>query len=155
MTESSDKLALTLAKKFKGCKNPSSYKELTIATVQKLEPLELAVSNSQIILSEELGNLHIPEWFDFRCKIDETGVLSADVSSDLDDAVSIEETHSYTGSPCQMPNAILSLASAISGVRDELLKLKCVLAVGDKVVVSPLRADSEYVLIDKLKTGVE
>lgn len=155
MTDSSDKLALTLAKKFKGCQNPSSYKELTIATVQKLEPLELALSNSQIILSQENKNLHIPEWFDFRCNIDATSVLSASVPSDTDSAKGVKEVHSYTGADCVMPDAIAYLASAILGVRDELLKLRCILQIGDKVIVSPLKADSEYVIIDKLKAEVE
>lgn len=49
-----------------------------------------------------------------------------------------------------MPDAISSLASAILGVRDELLQLKCILQVGDKVIVAPLESDSEYVIVDKL-----
>ena len=56
-----DKLALKFAQELKARNNPSSYKELTIATVSKVEPLLLTVSNSQIQLSEEIGNLYIPE----------------------------------------------------------------------------------------------
>lgn len=145
-----DKLALKFAQMHKENRNPSSYKELTIATVQTVEPLLLTVSNSQIQLSEEIGNLYIPEWFTFRCNIDKTGVLSSSVPSDTDNAESIQETHSYTGSACQMPDAISSLASAILGVRDELLQLKCILQAGDKVIVAPLESDSEYVIVDKL-----
>lgn len=145
-----DKLALKFAQMHKENRNPSSYKELTIATVQTVEPLLLTVSNSQIQLSEEIGNLYIPEWFTFRCNIDKTGVLSSSVPSNTDNAESIQETHSYTGGACQMPDAISSLASAILGVRDELLQLKCILQVGDKVIVAPLESDSEYVIVDKL-----
>lgn len=145
-----DKLGLQLAKEFKARNNPSNLKEVTIATVQTVEPLQLSVANSQILLSEELGNLYIPEWFTFRCNIDKTGTLSATVPSDTDNAEAITEVHSYTGADCQMPNAISNLASAILGVRDELLALKCILQVGDKVIVAPLESDSDYVIIDKL-----
>ena len=150
MSGNSDNLALVFAQELKKRNNPSSYKELTIAIVKTVEPLQLAVANSQIMLSEALGNLYIPEWFTFRCNIDKTGVLSSTVPSDTDNAESITETHSYTGSPCNMPDAISSLASAILGVRDELLALRCILAVGDKVIVAPLESDSEYVIVDKL-----
>lgn len=145
-----DKLALKLAQELKQRNNPSSYKELTIATVSTVEPLLLTVSNSQIQLSESLGNLYIPEWFQFRCDIDKTGTLSSSVPSDTDNAEAVTETHSYTGASCQMPNAISYLAGAILGVRDELLALKCVLQVGDKVIVAPLESDSEYVIVDKV-----
>jgi hypothetical protein len=145
-----DKLALKFAQELKARNNPSSYKELTIATVSKVEPLLLTVSNSQIQLSEEIGNLYIPEWFQFRCDIDKTQTLSSSVPSDTDNAEAVAETHSYTGAGCQMPNAISYLASAILGVRDELLALKCELKVGDKVIVSPLESDSEYVIVDKV-----
>ena len=153
MGGNSDTLALTLAQEFKKRNNPSSYKELTIATVQTVEPLQLTVANSQILLSEEIGNLYIPEWFTFRCNIDKTGILSSTVPSDTDTAESISETHSYTGTPCNMLDAISSLASAILGVRDELLALKCTLAKGDKVIVAPLESDSEYVIVDKLTSA--
>jgi hypothetical protein len=148
-----DKLGLQLAKALKERNNPSSYKEITIATVQTVEPLQLSVANAQIMLSEELGNLYIPEWFLFRCNIDKTGVLSGNVPSDTDNAEAVSETHSYTGSACQMPTAISDLASAILGVRNELLALKCTLKVGDKLLVAPLESDSDYVIIDKLATN--
>lgn len=145
-----DKLALKLAKEYKKRNNPSSYKELTIATVEQVSPLILTVANAQIRLSEELGNLFIPEWFVFRCNIDSTGMLSSSVPSDLDLATGITEIHSQSGADCQIPNAIAYLASAISGVNDELLALKCELKIGDKLIVAPLESDSEYVIVDKL-----
>lgn len=155
MTDKSDKLALKLAKEFKKRNNPSSYKELTIATVQAIEPLQLTVANSQILLSEELGNLFIPEWFTFRCNIDSTGMLSETVTSETDSAQAVTETHSQGGAPCNMPNAIANLSNAILAVRDELLALKCELKIGDKLIVAPLESDSEYVIVDKLTTKGE
>ncbi len=155
MTDSINKLALKFATEYKKRNNPSSYKELTVATVQCVEPLQLTVVNSQIQLSEALGNLCVPEWFDFRCNIDATGLLSESVQSDTEEAVSITETHSYTGTPCQMPDAIAYVSSAILAVRDELLALKCILQVGDKLIVAPLESDSEYVIVDKLKTATK
>ena len=150
-----DKLGLLFAQEFKKRNNPTSYNELTIATVKTVAPLELTIANSQIQLSEALGNLYIPEWFKFRCDIDKTGVLSSSVPSDTDNAEALSETHSYTGAQCQMPNAIAYLASAILGVRDELLALKCNLAVGDKLIVAPLESDSDYVIVDKLYIAQE
>ena len=155
MTDSINKLALKFAIEYKKRNNPSSYKELTVATVQCVEPLQLTVANSQIQLSEALGNLYIPEWFDFRCNIDATGLLSSTVPSETDSAQAITETHSYTGTPCQMPDAIVHVSNAILAVRDELLALKCILQVGDKLIVAPLESDSEYVIVDKLKTATK
>ena len=54
MGGSSDTLALTLAQEFKKRNNPSNYKELTLAVVKTVEPLQLALANSQIMLSKEL-----------------------------------------------------------------------------------------------------
>jgi len=152
MGGSSDTLALTLAQEFKKRNNPSNYKELTLAVVKTVEPLQLALANSQIMLSKELGNLYVPEWFTFRCNIDKTGVLSSNVPENTNNAESITETHSYTGASCVMPDAISLLAGAIIGVRDELLALKCTLAIGDKIIVAPLESDSQYVIVDKLTT---
>lgn len=155
MTDKSDKLALKLAKEFKRRNNPSSYKELTIATVQQVEPLQLTIANSQIFLSEEIGNLFIPEWFAFRCKIDSTGMLSKTVPTETESAQGITETHSQSGATCNMPNAIVHTSNAILAVRDELLGLKCELQIGDKLIVAPLEADSEYVIVDKLSVKGE
>ena len=49
-----------------------------------------------------------------------------------------------------MPNAISNLASAILGVRDELLALKCDLQIGDHVLLASLEQKDRYILIDKI-----
>lgn len=144
-------LAVILAKLNKQNANPASYGECVLAKVINLEPLTLSLANEQIQVCEADATLIIPEWFQFRCDIDKAGALSSDVPSMTDNAQSINETHSYGGAPCSMPDAVKSLSSAILSINNELLKLKCILNIGDKCILSPLGADSQYVLIDKVK----
>lgn len=101
------------------------------------------------MLTED-DELYISEFFRLRCNIDKTGVLSSSVPSDTDSAEQVKETHSYTGADCVMPNAISYLASAILGVRDELLALKCNLQIGDHVLIASLEQKDRYILVDKV-----
>lgn len=144
-------LAVLLAKLNKQNINPSSYGECVLAKVINLSPLTLSLANEQIQVSESDSTLLIPEWFQFRCNIDKDSALSGDVPSFTQNAESVTETHSYGGASCSMPDAIGSLSSAILSVKEELFKLKCVLNIGDKCILSPLGSDSQYVLVDKLK----
>ena len=129
--------------------NPSDLKSGIIGKVVKVEPIIVSIDNGKILLTEN-EELEISEWFRFRCDIDKTEVLSKDVPDNTDSAESISETHSYTGSPCNMPSAISDLASAILGVRDELLKLKCELKKNDFVAVASLEESGKYILLDKV-----
>ena len=114
-----------LKKEFLKRNNPKDLKAAIIGKIVELSPLTLQIADGNILLTEGV-ELEISQWVRFRCNIDSTGVLSLGVLDDTNNAKSIQETHSYTNSACQMPSAISSLASAILGLRDELLKLKCV-----------------------------
>lgn len=143
-----------LADELRGRDNPTDLKSAIIGQVEQLSPIIVSYADGRIMLTEN-EELYISEFFRFRCDIDKTGVLSSQVPSDTDNAESIKETHSYTGADCVMPNAISYLASAILGVRDELLNLKCTLQVGDKVLLASLDAKDRYILIDKVLNEVE
>jgi len=138
-----------LAGELKTRDNPVDLKSGIIATVEQLSPLIVSYTDSKIMLTEG-EELIISEFFRFRCDIDKTGVLSSSVPSDTDNAESVTEVHSYTGADCQMPSAISSLASAILGVRDELLALKCDLKIGDLVLLASVEQKDKFVLIDKI-----
>lgn len=129
--------------------NPTDLKPCIIGKIVLLQPLTVQISEGNILL-EEGDELEMSEWFRFRCNIDATGTLSSTVPSDTDNAESITEKHSYSGAECQMPNAISSLASAILGVRDELLALKCIIKVGDYVSIASLEEKGKYILLDKV-----
>lgn len=129
--------------------NPKDLKPAIIGKVVELQPLTVQISEGNILLVEG-EELEISEWFRLRCNIDSTGMLSSTVPRETDSAKSVTETHSYTGGECQMPNAISNLVSAILGVRDELLALKCVLKTGDFVIVNSLEETNRYILIDKV-----
>lgn len=137
------------AKEFGKRNNPTDMKSGIIGKVVQVEPVIVSIDNGKVLLKEN-NELEISEWFRFRCNIDKEGKLSSDVPSDTDNAEAVSETHSYTGSACAMPNAISYLASAILGVRDELLALKCELNKGDYVSVSSLEENGKYVLLDKV-----
>lgn len=140
---------LSLAKEFKKRNNPYDLKEGKTAVVISLEPLTVSLQNGAITLT--LGEeLFLTETFKLRCDIDKTSVLSSAVPSFTDNAESVTETHSYTGASCVMPSAISALASAILGVRDELINLKCNLNVGDLVLLVPSENNGIYYLVDKL-----
>jgi len=139
-----------LAKEIKNRDNPKDLKEVCFGFVTALSPVTVT-SNGGAFTFTEGDDLFISEQFRLRCDIDKTNALSSDVPNLLDGAKQITETHSYTGSPCDMPTAIDKLAQAIEKVNTELLNLKCDLKIGDKVIIAPL-ADMHgaYVLIDKV-----
>lgn len=139
-----------LAKEIKNRDNPKDLKEICFGFVAAIEPLTVQTNGGAFSFVEG-DNLFISEQFRQRCDIDKTTALSSDVPDLLDKARQIIETHSYTGSSCNMPNAIDKLAQAIGKVNTELLQLKCNLTVGDKVILAPL-ADMHgcYILIDKV-----
>ena len=138
-----------LAKALKDRNNPTDLKPCIIGVVKQLEPVIVSCNEGAILL-EEGDNLFISEWFRFRCNIDKTALLSSNVPSDVESAKGITETHSYTGAPCTMPDAISFLASAITNINTELLALKCNLALEDKVIIASLEQVDKYLLIDKV-----
>ena len=152
-----------LAKELEKRNNPTDMKTSIIGKVVQLNPVIVAI-NEGLILLKEGDQLEISEWFRFRCNINKTDSLSSSVpdklSSSNDDCSSAEnvsEIHSYTGSDCNMPDAIKSLSSAIQStnealllVNGELLALKCILEVGDFVAVASLEEYGKYVLLDKV-----
>lgn len=144
-----------LADNLKKRDNPKDLKSGIIARVEKIDPLVIvSYADGKIMLTEN-EELLISEFFRLRCNIDKTGVLSSSVPDNTDNAEVISETHSYTGSPCQMPDAISYLAGAILGVRDELLALKCNLQIGDHVLIASLEQKDRFVLIDKILNEVQ
>lgn len=144
-----------LADNLKKRDNPKDLKSGIIARVEKIDPLVIvSYADGKIMLTEN-EELLISEFFRLRCNIDKTGVLSSNVPENTDNAEAISETHSYTGSPCQMPDAISYLAGAILGVRDELLALKCNLQIGDHVLIASLEQKDRFVLIDKILNEVQ
>lgn len=144
-----------LADNLKKRDNPKDLKSGIIARVEKIDPLVIvSYADGKIMLTEN-EELLISEFFRLRCNIDKTGVLSSSVPKNTDNAEAISETHSYTGSPCQMPDAISYLAGAILGVRDELLALKCNLQIGDHVLIASLEQKDRFVLIDKILNEVQ
>ena len=142
-------LTNVLKEALKSRNNPTDLKAINIAKVVKLEPLTVSLYEDKVFLRE--GNeLFISEWFRFRCNIDKDGTLSSVVPDNLQTAKNITETHSFTGSPCSLPDAISYLASAISGVNNELFALRCDLKLGDYVAVGSLEQTDKYILIDKV-----
>ncbi len=129
--------------------NPKDLKSSIVGKVVQLNPIVVRIEDGLVLLTEN-EELEISEWFRFRCNINKENALSEDVPSDCNNAKAVTETHSYTGTPCQMPNAISYLASAIIKVKNELLALKCVLAVGDYVTVASLEEIDKYILLDKV-----
>ena len=139
-----------LAKEIKNRDNPKDLKENVLGFVSALSPVSVTTNGGAFTFTEG-DDLFISEQFRLRCNIDKTTALSSDVPDLLDGAKQITETHSYTGTPCQMPSAIDKLAQAIDKVKTEVLNLKCDLKVGDKVVLAPLEdMHGSYILIDKV-----
>lgn len=142
-----------LAGKFKENQNPTDLKPSIIGTVKQLEPLIISINEDAVLLTEG-DELLISEWFRFRCNIDKTGALSSDVPSSLESAKGVTESHSQSGSPCTMPDAIAYLADAIVSINTELLALKCELALNDLVIIASLEQTDKYLLIDKVLKDV-
>jgi len=139
-----------LAKEIKKRDNPTDLKEVVFGFVSSIEPLKVTTEGGAFTLSE--GNdLFVSEQFRFRCNIDKTSALSSDVPSLIENAKSVSETHSFTGSPCSMPSAVDYLSQAIEKINAELLALKCEIEVGDKVILAPLGdMYGKYILLDKV-----
>lgn len=142
-----------LARALKDRDNPTDLKPSVIGVVKQLDPVIVSLDEGAILLTEGV-ELLISEWFRFRCNIDKTTALSEGVPSSLESARAVTETHSYTGSPCTMPDAIGYLADAIASVNSELLALKCNLALEDKVIITSLEQTDMYLLIDKVLENV-
>lgn len=142
-----------LAKSLKERDNPTDLKPSLIGVVKQLEPVIVSVYEGAVLLTEG-DNLLVSEWFRFRCNIDKTSALSSDVPASLENARAVKETHSYTGTPCNMPDAIGFLADAITSINTELLALKCDLQLGDKVVLTSLEQTDVYLLVDKVLENV-
>ena len=139
-----------LAKEIKIRDNPTDLKEIVIGFIATLEPVTVTTDGGAFTFVEN-NNLFISEQFRLRCNIDKTSALSSDVPNLLDQAKQVTETHSASGSPCNMPQAIEKLANAIDKVKTEVLQLKCDLKIGDKVILAPLQdMHGAYVLIDKV-----
>ncbi len=145
----------SLAGALKERDNPKDLKSGIIARVEQVAPLVIvSYADGKIMLTEN-DELLISEFFRLRCNIDATGVLSETVPENTDNAEAITETHSYTGTACNMPDAISYLAGAIIGIRNELLALKCDLKIGDNVVLASLEQKDKYILIDKVLNEVQ
>lgn len=142
-----------LAGKFKENQNPTDLKPSIIGVVKQLEPVIVSINDGAVLLTEG-DELFISEWFRLRCNIDKTGALSSDVPSSLESAKGVTETHSQSGSPCSMPDAISYLADAITSINTELLALKCELALDDLVIITSLEQTDKYLLIDKVLQDV-
>ena len=125
-------------------------KPAIIGKVEKLNPI-IVSTNEGKALWEENEELYISEWFRFRCDIDKTKALSESVPNELNTAQQVSETHSFTSTPCTMPNAILNLSNAINYINTELLALKCELKVGDLVILGSLEQLDKYILLDKVE----
>lgn len=152
-----------LAGELKERNNPVDLKSGIIAKVEQLNPIIVSYSDGKIMLTEG-EELIISEFFRFRCNIDKTKRLSEEIvnliassNSDCSNAEGVSETHSYTGASCNMPTAIAYLSSAIQSTnnavidnKNELLALKCILKVGDFVLLASLDQKDRFVLIDKI-----
>lgn len=139
-----------LANALKERNNPTDLKSCLIGTVKQIEPILIVSCEDGNYLLTENDELYISEWFRFRCNIDKTTALSASVPENLESAKGVEETHSQSGSPCSMPDAIAYLAEAINSINSELLALKCNLAIDDYVLIASLEQENKYILIDKV-----
>ena len=138
-----------LAKALKERNNPTDLKPSIVGVVKQLSPVIVSCDEGATLLTEN-EELLISEWFRFRCNIDSTSALSETVPSDLKSAKGVKETHSQSGTPCSMPDAIAYLADAITNINTELLALKCNLAVGDLVSIASLEQTDKFILIDKV-----
>lgn len=143
-------LISVMKRHFKQCQNPTDLKATIIGKVEKLNPIIVSTFEGKA-LWEENTDLFISEWFRFRCNINKTNALSENVPQETNSAMQISETHSFTASPCIMPDAITHLANAIGYINSELLALKCELKVGDLVILGSLEQLDKYVLIDKVE----
>ncbi len=137
------------ANEFKKRDNPGNYKEAVIGSVKSVEPLVVTLSDGAIEISLENGLLTLSEAFNLRCNIDKSEKLSQ-VAGLIEDAKSVSETHSQSGAPCNMPNAIAKLSEAISNIKNEVMNLKCELKPLDRVVLVPSNLKDVYILVERI-----
>lgn len=149
MTKHEDNLINVLKGALKGRDNPIDLKPVYIGKIVNLLPIKVSIFDGKVILTEN-DDLYISEQFRLRCEIDKTFDLSLNVPNLLDQAKQVTETHSASGSPCNMPTAIEKLANAIDKVKTEVLQLKCDLKIGDFVAVASLEQLDVYLLTDKV-----
>lgn len=149
MAQHEENLINILKNELKSRNNPIDLKPVYIGKIINLLPVQVAIFDDKIILTED-DDLLISEQFRLRCEIDKTSALSSDVPNLLDQAKQVTETHSASGSPCNMPQAIEKLANAIDIVKTEVLQLKCDLKIGDLVAVASLEQLDMYILTDKV-----
>lgn len=149
MAKHEENLINILKNELKSRNNPIDLKPVYIGKIINLLPVQVAIFDDKIILTED-DDLLISEQFRLRCEIDKTSALSSDVPNLLDQAKQVTETHSASGSPCNMPQAIEKLANAIDIVKTEVLQLKCDLKIGDLVAVASLEQLDMYILTDKV-----
>lgn len=149
MNNQNNDIVDVLKSKLKERNNPADLKSIIIGKVVQLEPVIVSVYEGKVLL-EENDELYISEWFRFRCNIDKTQRLTSDVPNELTSAQEVGETHSFTGAPCTMPNAISHLVNAIDCINAEVLALKCNLKRGDLVAVGSLEQLDRYILLDKV-----
>ena len=149
MVKKEDDLINVLKNELSNRNNPIDLKPVYIGKIINLSPIQAAVFDGKVILTEN-DDLLISEQFRLRCNIDKTSILSSDIPDLLEQAKQITETHSSSGTPCNMPTAVEKLANAIDKVKTELLQLKCDLTIGDHVAIASLKQLDRYILIDKV-----
>lgn len=149
MAKHEENLINILKNELKSRNNPIDLKPVYIGKVVNLSPVQVAIYDDKIILTED-DDLLISEQFRLRCNIDKTTALSSDVPNLLNEAKQVTENHSFSGSPCNMPQAIEKLTQAIEKVNTELLQLKCDLKIGDLVAIASLEQLDMYILTDKV-----
>jgi hypothetical protein len=149
MTKHEDNLINVLKGALKGRDNPIDLKPVYIGKIVNLSPIKVSIFDGKVILTED-DDLYISEQFRLRCEIDKTFDLSLNVPNLLTQAMSVQEIHSFTQLPCNIPQAIEFLAQAITKVSTEVLNLKCDLKIGDFVAVASLEQLDVYLLTDKV-----
>lgn len=142
----------TMSEELKKRNNPTDLKPAIIGIVTGLNPLCISIDDGLINLFEG-DNLLLSDWFKIRTEIDKKGELSSQVPNLLQQAKSIEETHSQGGAPCNMPNAVASVCDAINLINTEILRHKIELVQGDYVILNSAEQEDTYILIDKLYKG--
>ena len=105
MTKHEDNLINVLKGALKGRDNPIDLKPVYIGKIVNLSPIKVSIFDGKVILTED-DDLYISEQFRLRCNIDKTSALSSDVPNLLDQAKQVTETHSASGSPCNMPTGL-------------------------------------------------
>ena len=148
MSNNKDNAIDIIAKNFKQCKNPNDLKSSIIGKVVKLNPIIVSISNGYVLLKEN-NELEISEWFRFRCNIDKNADNKTGMKQTVSDA--IDELKSTCGEKeCNLSTVITDFKTALKAIQNELLALKCNLAVGDYVTVTSLEESGKYVLLDKV-----